>query len=191
MEKKVKKNRQIGVIQNINLNEGILQPFMQLITHEGVNLGKVSKEEALKQAQSNNLDLVIVLDENSDGLPVAKLMNYSKKLYEDKKKNNNVKKKTSEVKTKEIRISLKIGKHDLDCKLQQSAKLLLTGCRVKVVLIMKGRERALKDTLGVSIMNQSTEILMALIAEQSMKVLAFEQEVDNGHGISRIFFLKK
>jgi translation initiation factor IF-3 len=191
LEKKVKKNRQIGVIQNINLNEGIMQPFLQLITHEGVNLGRVSREEALKLAQNNNLDLVIVLDANSDGLPVAKLMNYSKKLYEDKKKNNTVKKKTSEIKTKEIRISLKIGKHDLDCKLQQSAKLLLTGCRVKVVLIMKGRERALKDTLGLSIINQATENLIAIVAEASIKVVAFEQEVDNGHGISRIFFLKK
>ncbi len=191
MEKKTKNNRQVGVIHNANLNDGILQPFLQLITSDGVNLGRVSREEALRLSQQSNLDLVIVLDENSDGLPVAKIMNYSKKLYEDKKKHNVVKKKTSETKTKEIRISLKIGKHDLDCKIEQSVKLMLSGCRVKLVLIMKGRERSLKDTLGMSIMAQATDLLIGIAAEHSTKNVSFERDGDSPHAISRIFFLKK
>ena len=191
MEKKIKKNRQVGVIHNINLNDGILQPFLQLITNEGTNLGKVSREEALRLSHESNLDLVIVLDENGVGLPVAKIMNYSKKLYEDKKKNNTVKKKTSETKTKEIRISLKIGKHDLECKIDQSAKHLLVGCRVKLVLIMKGRERSLKDTLGMQIITQATDLLISILSDSTNKIVAFEQESDSGHGISRIFYLKK
>lgn len=191
MEKKIKNNRQVGVIHNVNLNDGILQPFLQLITNEGVNLGKVSREEALKLAHQSNLDLVIVLDENSEGLPVAKIMNYSKKLYEDKKKHNTVKKKTSETKIKEIRISLKIGKHDLECKIEQSVKLMLSGCRVKLVLIMKGRERSLRDTLGMSIMTQSTDLLIDIANKNSAKNVAFEQDSDNAYSISRVFFLKK
>lgn len=191
MEKKIKKNRQVGVIHNINLNDGILQPFLQLITHEGTNLGKVSREEAIKLSQQSNLDLVIVLDENGEGLPVAKIMNYSKKLYEDKKKNNTVKKKTCETKTKEIRISLKIGKHDLECKMDQSVKLLLLGCRVKVVLIMKGRERSLKDTLGVTIMSQATDLIIGKTSDHSNKTVVYEQDSDSNNGICRIFFLKR
>jgi len=191
LEKKIKKNKQVGVIHNINLNDGITHSFLQLITEAGVNLGKVSKEEALKLAQQSNLDLVIVLDDNGSGLPVAKLLNYSKKLYEDKKKNNTVKKKTSETKTKEIRISLKIGIHDLECKMEQSAKLLADGCRVKVVLIMKGRERSLKDTLGFSVMGKANDMLVAFSGNYSSKTVAFEQDSDNNYGISRIFFLKK
>lgn len=191
MEKKTKNNRQVGVIHNLNLNDGILQPFLQLITNDGVNLGKVSREEALKLSQQSNLDLVIVLDENSEGLPVAKIMNYSKKLYEDKKKHNVVKKKTSETKTKEIRISLKIGKHDLECKIEQSVKLMLSGCRVKLVLIMKGRERSLRDTLGITIMAQATDLLIGIAAQNSTKNVTFEQDGDSPHAISRIFFLKK
>ena len=102
MEKKIKKNKQVGVIQNINLNESIVHPFLQLINQDGENLGKVSRDFALEAANKINLDLVVVLDANSEGLPVAKIMNYSKKLYEDKKKNNTVKKKSSEIKIKEI-----------------------------------------------------------------------------------------
>jgi translation initiation factor IF-3 len=191
LEKKIKKNRQVGVIHNVNLNDHILQPFLQLINHEGINLGKVSREEALIMAQKSNLDLVIVLDENSEGLPVAKIMNYSKKLYEDKKKHNVVKKKVSETKTKEIRISLKIGKHDLECKIEQSVKLMLAGCRVKLVLIMKGRERSLRDTLGMTVMNQATDLLIEIVHKHSSKNVAFEQDSDSGNVICRTFFFKK
>jgi translation initiation factor IF-3 len=187
----MKKEKPVGVIHNVNLNNGILHPFVQLITHEGENLGKVAIIEAQQLAQKHNLDLVIVADENSDGIPVAKLMNYSKKLYEDKKKHSTVKKKTSETKTKEIRFSVKIGKHDLENKMEQSAKLLIIGCRVKLVLIMKGRERSLRDTLGISMVNTATELLISIVGKTSTRNVSFEQDNDSNYGICRIFYLKK
>jgi translation initiation factor IF-3 len=191
LEKKVKKDKQVGVIDNVNLNQGILHSFVQLITSDGNNLGKMKTSEALLLAEKSNLDLVLVSSPNEEGVPVAKIMNYSKKVYEDKKKNNTVKKKSVETKTKEIRLSIKIGRHDLENKIEQSAKLLVAGYRVKLVLIMKGRERSLRDTIGMGVINTSTDLLINIVFQSSNRNVSFEQDNENNHGICRIFFLKK
>lgn len=173
-----------------NCNEGIKHPFVQVIAEDGKNLGKLSIEEALKLAKSKELDLVIVTDENSEGFPVTRIMNYSKKMYEEKKKNNAVKKKSHETQTKEIRVSAKISDHDLKIKMSQGVRFLLDGYRVKLVLIMKGRERGLKDTLGQEVLLKSFNLLSE-VNEKTNKIIAFEQESDTPGSVCRMFYLKK
>lgn len=172
------------------LNEGITQPVIQLISDTGENLGKMATSDALQIAYSKQMDLVIVLTQNAECIPVAKIMNYSKKLYEDKKKNNAVKKKKHETKTKELRVSPKISDHDLQIKMNQGAQFLLDGYRVKLVLIMKGRERGLKDTLGVDVLNKASGLL-SHASESSNKHLVVEQDSDSIGSVCKIFYLRK
>jgi translation initiation factor IF-3 len=187
----MKKEKQIENVRNVNLNEDIQYNYLQLISNTGENLGKKSKEEALQLANNANLDLVVVsTSDKADALPVAKIMNYSKKLYEEKKKSNLSKKKSNETKLKEIRISIKISNYDLAYKIDQSIKFLLSGCRVKFTLVLKGRERGLRETLGVELMEKVTQGLMG-VKSQSPKELAFDQENEGGAHFSRIFYLKK
>ncbi len=53
------------------------------------------------------------------------------------------KSKQKKVETKGVRISLRIGQHDLDIKAKQAAKFLEKGHKVKVDIILKGREKKL------------------------------------------------
>lgn len=71
--------------ENHMINERIRFPRVQLITHEGQNVGIVTREEALQFADAVGLDLV-VLNESGD-TPVCKVMDYGKVLYERKKSN--------------------------------------------------------------------------------------------------------
>lgn len=185
-----------GVIKNemiasSRINEGISSEFIQVISDDGENLGKMSRKDALEFAISRNLDLVVVLDIGQLEIPVAKIMNYSKKLYEDKKKLNAAKKKKLESnQIKELRISPKISNHDLQIKMNQGVKFLKDGCRLKVVLIMKGRERGLKDTLGVEVFSKA-EVMLGLSAEETGKHLVVDTDSDTLGSVCKTFYLKK
>ena len=85
---------------------------VQLISDSGENFGLITLEEAIKMSSDQGLDLVLISGEKVEN-PVVKIMNFSKRLYEEKKKKSISKKKTHEIQTKELRVSLKIGDHDL------------------------------------------------------------------------------
>lgn len=179
------------MIDSSRINEGISSEFIQVISDDGENLGKMSRKEALEFAISRNLDLVVVLDTGQLEVPVAKIMNYSKKLYENKKKLNAAKKKKLESnQIKELRISPKISNHDLQIKMNQGVKFLKDGSRLKVVLIMKGRERGLKDTLGVEVFSKA-EVMLSLSAEETGKHLVVDTDSDTLGSVCKTFYLKK
>lgn len=185
------KGTKSDLVLNSRINEGILSEYVQVISDDGENLGKMSRKEALEFAFSKNLDLVVVLDNGQLDVPVAKIMNYSKKLYEDKKKLNAAKKKKLESnQIKELRISPKISNHDLQIKMNQGVNFLKDGCRVKVVLVMKGRERGLKDTLGVEVFTKA-EIMLRRAADESGKHLVIDSDSDTLGSVCKTFYLKK
>jgi translation initiation factor IF-3 len=72
--------------------------------------------------------------------PVAKLLDWGKFRYEQTKQLAKSRKNQKQVEVKEVRISLKIGQHDLDVKLNRARKFLDQGDKVKLSLRFKGRE---------------------------------------------------
>src|SRR6185436_14679336 len=116
------------------INERIRASKFQLIGHDGENVGIVSKEQALQIAQEVGLDLVIIAEQGQSGLPVAKIMNFGKSLYEKKKKQAESKKHQRVIQVKEIKIRPKIGEHDYQTKMNQAIEFLKDGKRVKVTL---------------------------------------------------------
>ncbi|RHZ35449.1 translation initiation factor IF-3 [endosymbiont GvMRE of Glomus versiforme] len=116
------------------LNENI--PFSQvLLVISKEEKKKVTRQEALNIAIENNLDLFCVSP--SANPPVCKLIDHKKYIF-DLKKNNKKKKKNL---CKEIRISLKIGDHDLKTKLNKVKKWIEDNFTVKVSLTAVGKER--------------------------------------------------
>lgn len=107
-----------------------------LIDSLGNNVGEVSFKEALRVADEDELDLVLM---SRGKLPVCKVMDYSKHLY-DKKKAERDSRSNSRSKLKEIRFGLNIGDHDLEVKVNNVNRNLRKGNKVKVVLTLKGRE---------------------------------------------------
>ena len=109
-----------------------------VIDEKGEQLGVLETSQALTMAQERGFDLV-------EGSPVAKppvcrIMDYGKFQY----KQNRTQQKAKKVETKGVRLSFKIGEHDLLVKKKQVTKFLDQGHNVKVELRLKGRERAFK-----------------------------------------------
>jgi translation initiation factor IF-3 len=176
--------------QDILANEKI--PFfeIQLVDENGENKGIVKKEDAIRYAKEKDLDVVIVAKAGSMKAPVAKIMNLNKKLYEDKKKVTKAKKKQSEVQTKELRVSPKIGDHDLGIKCKQAVGFLSEGNRVRFVLVLKGREKSLKDTFGVIVFEKIEGLLHDGFVD-CKKTVAWEPDGESASSWAKIFYLKK
>ena len=115
-----------------------------LLLKMGVILGLLSRGEALKLAQEASLDLVMIAEEGREGVPVAKIMDFGKSLYEKKKKQHEAKKHQKVIQIKEVKMAPKIGEHDFQTKMRQAIDFLKDGKRVKITLFFKGRENATK-----------------------------------------------
>lgn len=99
-------------------------------------------KEALNLASEKNLDLVQVSEQD---IPVCKIMDYKKYIYDQKKKEkeNLKKQKQSIQEVKEIRLSCNIDNNDLSTKAHQASKFLSKNKKVKITLRLKGRESEL------------------------------------------------
>lgn len=124
--------------QSNDLNEAIRDREVRLIGPEGEQLGIVSSKEALNLAIEKKLDLVKIAPNAKP--PVCKIMDYGKHRYEQQKREKEAKKKQKTTQVKEVRLSLKIEKHDLETKANNANKFLSKGDKVKVSLRFKGRE---------------------------------------------------
>lgn len=160
---------------------------MQLIDHDGQNIGVVSRAEALGRAQEVGLDLVLLAENGNFGVPVVKVMDFGKSLYEKKKKKNESKKHQSVIQVKEIKISPKIGEHDYQTKMKQMIQFLQSGKRVKITLFFRGRENVDRDDRGGHLFGR---IEQTLSEQEYGDNLAQEKDAIAGKLWSRIYYLK-
>lgn len=120
------------------MNDRIRSREVRLIDADGENHGVVPTLTALKMAQDDDLDLVIISPNQEP--PVAKIMNYGKYKYELEKKAKEAKKKQHTVEIKEIKIRYKIDTHDYQVRIKNTKKFIAQGNKVKVVVMLRGRE---------------------------------------------------
>ncbi|MCD6257082.1 translation initiation factor IF-3 [Candidatus Aerophobetes bacterium] len=125
------------------VNEEIRASKVRLIDAQGRQMGIFSREQALEIARKEELDLVEVAPQANP--PVCRLLDYGKFKYQlDKKRKKNRKKQTSDT-LKEIRLSYKIGDHDLQIKVKKVQQFLKEGHRVKLSIRFRGRENIYKE----------------------------------------------
>ena len=98
----------------------------------------MSAAEALKIAESRNLDLVKIAPMAKP--PVCKIMDYGKFRFEKAKKEKEAKKNQKIIEIKEVRLSLNIDTHDFDTKINHARKFISQGNKVKVSIRFRGRE---------------------------------------------------
>ena len=114
-----------------------------MLGEEGERIGILNTTEAIKMARAKELDLVII---NPKSTPqVARIMDYGQFKYQKEKEDRKKRAKTHVTETKGIRISLRIGPHDLDIRRKQAIKFLDNGDKVKVEIILRGRENKQTD----------------------------------------------
>lgn len=103
-------------------------------------LGVMKTSEALQIALDRGVDLVEVSPQANP--PVAKLLDYDKYRYQQEKAAQEARKKIKKVTIKGIRLSVRIGQHDLAFKAKQASEFIGEGNKVKLDVQMRGREQA-------------------------------------------------
>lgn len=155
--------------EHARINEKILVPQVIVIDQNGENLGVMDIAAAILLAQEQEADLVEVSPLAKP--PVCKITDYGKLQYKAAKQEQQQKAKQKKVETKGIRIGFRTDKHDLLFKKTQAEKFLTKGNKVKIEIVLRGREKAMQD--------KAKENLTAFL--QSISVPhRFEEEVKRG-----------
>ncbi len=116
----------------------------------------MSPRDALKMAQALDLDLVKVAPQAKP--PVCKILDYGKYRFEMQKKEKEAKKNQKVIELKEIRLSLNIDTNDFNTKVNQTAKFLQQGHKVKASIRFRGREMA-HTSLGTDVEQRFAQAL--------------------------------
>jgi len=125
-----------------------------LIGQEGEQIGVMPTRDALEYAYDHGVDLVMIAP-NAEP-PVCRAIDYGKFRFEKDKRDKEAKKNQQIVKIKEIQLSCKIDTHDFNTRLNQAAKFLQGGDKVKVSIRFKGREMAHQE-IGVQVIERFVE----------------------------------
>ena len=113
---------------------------MRLIGPNGEQAGVIATSVALNLAREAGLDLVEVAANANP--PVAKLIDYGKFKYNEALKEREARRHQNTAEIKEVRFRLKIDDHDFQTKEGQVARFLKGGDKVKVTIMLRGRERS-------------------------------------------------
>ncbi len=122
------------------MNEEITVAEVRLIGPQGGQVGIVSLEEALGQADTAELDLVEIVPHAEP--PVCRIMDFGKFLFEQNKKKHAAKKKQKQIQVKEVKFRPGTDDGDYQVKMRNIARFVENGDKVKVTLRFRGREMA-------------------------------------------------
>ena len=113
------------------------------IVGEGIESHVVSIQEALRIAESREEDLVEISPTAVP--PVCRIIDYSKFLYQQKKKAKEQKAKQVKIDVKEIRFGPQTDDHDYNFKLKHAIGFLQDGDKVKAYVFFRGRSILYKE----------------------------------------------
>lgn len=131
-------------------------PRVRVIGSDGEMIGVLSRDEALRMAEDEGLDLVEI-QPNADP-PVCKVMDFGKFRFEQQKKASEAKKKQKQVEIKELKFRPVTDDGDYQIKLRNMRRFLAEGDRVKVVVRFRGREMSHTE-LGLAMTRRIEEEL--------------------------------
>ncbi len=126
--------------QEYKANVRIQAAEVRVIDEEGAPLGIMSVEKARALADEKGMDLIEVSPKAEP--PVCKIGDYGQFKYQKEKEARKQRAQSKEVEIKGIRLSLRISEGDLNIRVNQGAKFFEQGDKIKVEMILRGRERA-------------------------------------------------
>ncbi len=127
---------------NHRINDRIRVPKIRLVG-ENVEPGVYETRQALRMADDMDLDLVEI-SPNADP-PVCKIIDYSKFMYDQRKKQKELASKAVKVVIKEIRFGPNTSDNDYDFKKKHAIEFLKAGNKVKAFVFFRGRSIVFKD----------------------------------------------
>lgn len=150
-------------------NDHIRVPRVRVIGFNGEHIGEISTEEAIAIARRDGHDLVEINPKVNP--PICKIVDYGQFKYQKDKEERLKKQKQKAVEVKGIRISARIGDHDTAIRIQQSLRFFKRGDKVKIEMILRGREQAHRE-IAEGVMHDFIKQLgesAELIVEQEVK----------------------
>ncbi|MBR3168914.1 translation initiation factor IF-3 [Candidatus Saccharibacteria bacterium] len=130
---------------HIRLNGEIRYPEVRVIGGSGEQLGIMSSKEAQILARQQGVDLVEIAANANP--PVVKIIDWGKFQYQKMKEEAKNRKKAREKQAdlKQMKIGLKISDNDLNIKVRKMREFVDDGDRVKIMIVLRGREMAHKE----------------------------------------------
>lgn len=159
-------------------NEGITAPQVLLLGSDNNNLGVMNTAEAIRLAREQEMDLVEINPKIDP--PVCKIMNFGQFRYQQEKEMRLRKAHQHVVDTKGVRLSLRIGQHDMDIRKDQTVGFLNDGDKVKVEIMLRGRENQ-QSAMAFEIVKKFINDVISLVP------VRYEQNVERqGNKITAI-----
>lgn len=124
------------------INEMIRVPEVRVVG-DNVEQGIYPTRKAIEMADELGLDLVEISPNAVP--PVCKIIDYSKFIYEQKKKQKEIKANAKQTVIKEIRFGPNTSDHDFDFKLKHAIKFLEAGDKVRAYVHFRGRSIIYKE----------------------------------------------
>ena len=168
METNIINNKTGGRAKKARINDQIEAKEVRLIGADGQQVGIVSLEDALDNAQKAGLDLVEIAPD-SDPI-VCKVMDYGKHLFDLKKTKAAARKKQKQQQVKEMKFRPGTEEGDYQVKLRNLVRFLEHGDKAKVSLRYRGREMAHQE-LGMEMLKRiETDLEELATVEQYPKM---------------------
>ena len=145
--------------ERVRMNEGIRAREVRVIGPESENFGVMQIQDALAKARELGLDL-IEISPNANP-PVAKITDYGKFKYEQKKREKDVKAKAHVTETKVTQVKIGTSERDMHIKASKAAIWLREGHRVKIDLFLWGRYKYME----FNFLKERLERFLAIIPE--------------------------
>ena len=149
------------------INEYIQAHEARIIDEDGTQLGIMNVPQAIEMAKAKFLDLVEISPKAVP--PVCKIMNFGKYQYQKSKEDRQNKSKQKKNEMKGVRLSVRTDTHDLDFKKKQVEKFLEKNHKVKIEIMLKGREKAHQDLAKTNLINFMKAISIPYKIEQEIK----------------------
>lgn len=134
----IKRYKQQQQEKRYRINQRIFAQSLRVLDSESKQIGVLSRDEALKQAAEQGLDLVEIAPMAKP--PVAKIIDYNKFLYQLEKKRKEEKKKAKVSETKEVRLGPFMSENDLQVMIKRVREFLEDGDKVRLVVKFRGRQ---------------------------------------------------
>ena len=150
------------------MNYQIRVKEVRVINPDGVQLGVMQTDEAVRLAKDLGYDLVEVAPGARP--PVCRIIDFGKFKYEQKKKLHQAKRHQTTMQIKEVKLRPTTEEHDLQVKLKNIFRFLEEGDKAKVTMCFRGREIAY-HARGRAIMDRiSKELEGHTIIDQPCKM---------------------
>lgn len=123
------------------VNEQIRVREVRVVSDDGSEVMPTRK--AMDMARQQGVDLVEISPNAQP--PVCRLIDYSKFLYQQKKRQKELKQKQVKVEVKEIRFGPQTDEHDYQFKLKHAKEFLEDGNKVRAYVFFRGRSILFKE----------------------------------------------